>query len=136
MELLLAELCERTMVESDGRFSIIKIVREFVSPAFPAVMGPPFSTPLTFVASFRYTTAEAGLSMPFRLVIVNPDGEEIGDAEMTIGVPPMPQSGRPGVVNFSAVIQPIKVEIPGDYEFHVFVGGAHVRSVPILFHKP
>lgn len=131
MDVTLAVACDYANVSEDGKLNILGVFQEINPTGFPAGVAQMY-----LVVSFEAGVAEFGTQKDIRIALLEADGSEVMSME---GPMPVHQPTRPGssaYINQILNLQGLAFPGPGDYAFHIVVGGETKRTVPIRVNEP
>lgn len=131
MKLSFAFVCDVAVAVKSGKINAAGILNEVYSTEYPFVREQ-----LSVVTGFEASAAEAGQRQRIRVVLHGPSGSEVAVVEGDYTVRKPSYIGRPryvyGVWDFFGVEFPA----PGDYTFHVLVGGDEKATIPLYVYAP
>jgi hypothetical protein len=113
--------------------NIVGIFNELYSVVFPYVCPEMF-----VVIGYELTVDERGQTNLVRVVLQrpdNPDPEILSiEGKYTVRMPTYP--GRPRYVNSIFRLSRVEFTDPGDYAFHVLIGGDDKARIPLHVYNP
>jgi hypothetical protein len=128
-----AVACDFANRSDGGKLNIVGIFNELYSTEFPYVRPE-----IYVVVGYEATVAEEGRTKHIRVVLLKPDNPdpEIVSIEgvYTVRLPTYP--GRPRYVNSIFHLPQVEFPEPGDYAFHVLIGGDDRERVPVHVYNP
>ena len=122
----LALLADAANVGPDGKLNILGTFDTIHAQTFPAV-HPVMRLVLRFVAS----PAEVGQQKEITIRVLTQDGKVIGDLKGNLLVPEPTSPGHAIHIQTILDIPKTVYEDPGDYAFHVLVGGEEKSVIPL-----
>ncbi len=115
MNVSIAVLADCANVSLDGKLNIMGIFDRIRSAQFPAVhIGGAH-----LVLRFNANAVERGQTKRFRLVLLEQDGQELGQIDGEIVIPADAQ--LMSTINLIISLQGIELPHAGDYAFHVLI---------------
>jgi len=131
MDVTLAVLADYANISREGKLNILGVFTD-VNPPFL-----PWNLPQMYVVvSVEAGASEAGIEMPFRILLWDGDGKEILNLEQKV---PTPAPSRPGVratINNIIALAGIPFNKPGEYAFYIHVAGEEKRRIAFRVNEP
>jgi|SRR5215212_5790180 len=131
MEVTLAVTCDYANVSQEGKLNILGVFQELNAIGFPTVVPQMY-----LVVSFEAGAAEFGTEKHIRIALLEADGSEVMAMEGPIAVQRPARPGSTAYINQVLSLQGITFAHPGDYAFHIVVGGETKRIVPLRVNEP
>ncbi len=125
MDVTLALLADAANLSVEGKLNLLGIFNTVYAPTFPA------SHPqMQLVLQFRATPAEVGRKRTIEVEFRDADGKKLGSTVAQLVVP-KGEPGHPIQVGHIIAISGLRLEKPGDYEFHILVDRDDKEQIPL-----
>lgn len=123
MDVTLALLADAANISKEGKLNLLGIFNIIHTNAFPAIHPK-----MQLVLSFEATHAEVGRQKNVEIVLYDADDNKLGSITGKFPIP-RGESGYPIQLNQILNIPPLRFEKPGDYAFHILIGGEDKKSI-------
>ena len=131
MDVTLAVLADYANISKEGKLNILGVFTE-VNPPFL-----PWNLPQMYVVvSMEAGTSEAGIEMPFRILLWDADGKEILNFEQKVSTPAPNRPGARATINNIIGLAGIPFSKPGEYAFYIHVAGEEKRRIAFRVNEP
>jgi len=131
MDVTLAVLADYANISKEGKLNILGVFSEINPPVLP------WNLPQMYVVvSMEAEPSEAGIDMPFSILLWDGDGKEILNLEQKL---PIPAPGRPGTrttINNIIGLAGIPFNNAGEYAFYIRVAGQQKRQIAFRVNEP
>lgn len=124
MELLLATLCDYTMVSQEGKLSILGIFERVFARQFPARHRR-----MELAMQIKCSLADIGHERDIQVVLIDQDGRQILQSVGSLNLPP--DVAQPPTLNIIQVFEDVGFPEPGRYSFNVYLSGREVAAIPL-----
>ena len=131
MEVTLAVLCDYAFRSDVGKLNILGVFEELM-PAMLPVVHPQ----MYLVVSYEASAAEVGQQKHIRTTLLEEDGSEVLSLEVGTTVQQPVRPGIPVHLNSVFGLSQVQFTNPGDYAFHILIGGEEKRRVPLHVYPP
>jgi hypothetical protein len=131
MDVTLAVLADYANTSKEGKLNILGVFTE-VNPPFL-----PWNLPQMYVVvSMEAGASEAGIEMPFRILLWDGDGREILNIEQKVSIPPPSRSGARARINNIIGLAGVPFNKAGEYAFYIHVAGEEKRRIGFRVNEP
>lgn len=124
MEVPISVLADYANATNDGKLNVMGIFDTIYAEAFPAV-----HLELRIVVKFRFSAGERGSTKTTRIILLDPDGNEISSGGGAINIPK--DAPLTPEVNNIGVFRGVVFPKPGDYSFSVLVNDDEKARIPL-----
>ena len=124
MNVSFALLADYTTTSKEDKFSVIGIYDRIGARQFPA-RHPQLQLAIRILT----TRADMGHERQIMVDLVDSEGKTLQRADGVIGLPP--DISRPPTMNLVMVFEDTVFQVPGDYQFNVFIDGRMEAEVPL-----
>lgn len=125
MNMSMAVLADGANVTREGKLNIFGIFSVLGAASFPAVHPQ-----MQLVLGFEATKAEEGKTKEVEVQLMNADGKRVFALSGRLTIP-TGESGYPPRMGHILALSGVRFEEPGDYSFHILVGGDEKGRVPL-----
>jgi hypothetical protein len=131
MDVTLAVLADYANISKEGKLNILGVFTEVNPPLLP------WNLPQMYVViSMEAGTSEAGIEMPFRILLWDGDGKEILNIEQKVFTPPPSRPGVRATINNIIGLAGVPFNKPGEYAFYIHVAGEEKRRIAFRVNEP
>jgi hypothetical protein len=131
MDVTLAVLADYANTSKEGKLNILGVFSEINPPFLP------WNLPQMYVVvSMEAGPSEAGIDMPFSILLWDGDGKEIAKIEQKISIPVSSRPGARATINSIIGLAGVPFNKPGEYAFYIRVAGEEKRQIAFRVNEP
>jgi hypothetical protein len=131
MDVTLAVLADYANISKEGKLNILGVFTEVNLPLLP------WNLPQMYiVVSMEAGTSEAGIEMPFRILLWDGDGKEILNLEQKVSIPAPSRPGARATINNIIGLAGVPFNKSGEYAFYIHVAGEEKRRIAFRVNEP
>jgi len=131
MRVTLAVACDYAIRSENGKLNIMGVFKDLLPPVLPFVLPQMY-----LVVEYEASAAEVGQQKVIQTTLLEEDGSQVLNIEVGTVVQPPARPGTPTYMNSIFGLPQIVFNNPGDYAFHILVGGEEKTRVPLHVHQP
>jgi uncharacterized protein DUF6941 len=126
MDATLAVVCDYANYSVDGKLNILGVFQQVLATGYPTTVPTMY-----VVVSFSASPAEANTNKQIDVVLLGPDGVELGRTVQNVTVQPSGSPGIRSIVNLIVKMEMVQFPTSGDYSISILVGGEEKRAVSL-----
>ena len=131
MDVTLAVLADYANISKEGKLNILGVFTEVNPPLLP------WNLPQMYiVVSMEAEPSEAGIDMPFSILLWDGDGKEILNLEQKLPIPAPSRPGTRTTINNIIGLAGIPFNKAGEYAFYIRVAGQQKRQIAFRVNEP